>query len=136
MKTIISTNLKHQQAELLCQRLLSESAPPDLIPGTAGSFGEIVKENLEPTVRKAKAQIDQAVNHTSAKIKAWALTHLIGARKLGRRTDLFEKLLHNPVGATNQLVGRMLNMPGYGEEAQKSAAEISKIDDVLGSIQL
>jgi hypothetical protein len=135
MKTILSPGLRLQQAELLCQRLLSESAPPDLIPGTAGSFGEIVKENLEPTVRKAKAQIDQAVNHTSAKIKAWALTHLVEARKLGRRTDLFEKLL-NPVGATNQLVGRMLNMPGYGEEAQKAAVEISKIDDVLGSIQL
>ena len=39
-------------------------------------------------------------------------------------------------GATNQLVGRMLNMPGYGEDAQKAAVEISKIDDVLGSIQL
>ena len=136
MRTILSPSLKLQQAELLCQRLLSESAPPDLIPCTAGSFGEIVKENLEPTVRKAKAQIDQAVNHTSAKIKAWALTHLIEARKLGRRTDLFEKLLHNSVGATNQLVGRMLNMTGYGEEAQKAAVEISKIDDVLGSIQL
>ena len=136
MRKIVSAHLQQRQAELLCQRLLSESAPPDLIPGTVGSFGEIVKENLEPTVRKAKAQIDQAVNHTSAKIKAWALTHLVEARKLGRRTDLFEKLLHNPVAATNQLVGRMNNIESYGEESHKAAVELNKIDDVLGSIQL
>jgi hypothetical protein len=109
----------------------------DMIPGTLSEFGQIVHTNLKPVVAKARANIDNAIKHTSVKIKAWAMEHMMQAQKLGRRTDLFEKLLNDSESATRQLAYHLLGAPP--EIAQKHVSEVmeeKKMDDLLGSIGL
>ena len=136
MKTIISESVQLDLAEALCRRLLSESQNPvvqDLLPGTLSEFGLIVRETLAPTVAKAKADIDRAVKITSAKVKAWAMQHMQIARKLGRKTELFEKLINDPSVAAGKMASHMLGMQ-YGMPAQPK--DIGLKDEVLDSIVL
>ena len=77
MQTLISPQLRQKQAERLCQILLSESSPPDLIPGTAGSFGEIVKEinatlvdRLSTTVKEVSKTLDGIASNLNTTLTA------------------------------------------------------------------
>lgn len=103
---------------------------------------EIVRENLVPVVRNAKSAINGAVKKTSAKIKAWAFEHMQQAQKLGRKTELFEKLINNPEQATEQLAMKLLlgdaahHHTAAIQEKQAEQQEMQKIDDLLGSIGL
>lgn len=109
----------------------------DIVPGTLSEFGQIMHTNLKPVVARAKANIDQAIKHTSVKVKAWAVEHMMQAQKLGRRTDLFEKLINDSESATRQLAYQLLGAPP--EVAHKHVSEVAeekKLDDLLGSIGL
>lgn len=112
------------------------------IPGSMGEINKIITSNLVPTVKAAKSSINAAVQKTSAHIKAWAMEHMVQAQKLGRKTDLFEKLVNDPRTATEQLAMRLL----LGEQAVEHTKHVQqqkaqkdeeqKMDDLLDSIGL
>lgn len=104
-----------------------------MLPDTLHEFGDIVNETLEPIVKKARLEIDRAVKSTSVKIKMWALEHLAIAKKLGRRTDLFEKLINDPIGSTSKIAHRMLSVQTAHPSALTKSGPKS-VDDVLYGI--
>jgi hypothetical protein len=82
----------------------------DTVPGTFREFNAIVQSTIEPHIRKARHEINAAVNEAAMKVKAWAMIHLQQAQKLGRSTELFEKLVNNPTAAVKQLAHSMLGI--------------------------
>ena len=126
--------------EIFISKASANSVSVDLVGGAAGEMHHILQTNLIPTVKAAKSAIDGAVKKTSAKLKAWAIEHLVMAQKLGRRTDLFEKLINNPNQAAEQLAMRLL----LGAEAHRHTAalqerhaeekEMKQMDDILGNL--
>ena len=92
---------------LVAVKFLSTSTN-DVSHETIADFNNLINVNLKPAVHLAKKEIDKAVNATSAKIVAWALEHLRMAKQLGRRTDLFTKLINSPVETTRQLAMSLL----------------------------
>lgn len=126
--------------ELYISKSGEKSISIDLVGWAVGEIHEIINGSLAPTVKLAKAAIDKAVKSTSAKIKAWAVEHMAIAQKLGRRTDLFEKLINNPNLATEQLAMKMLlgkNAHHHTAALQEQHAEekeMKQMDDLLGSL--
>lgn len=110
---------------------LKVEARVEAIPGAMTEIQHIISTNLEPTVKQAKKAIAKAVHETSVKIKAWALTHLAQAQKLGRRTDLFQKLVNDPLSATNQLAAHLMGFPNTIPDAE----EARKVDELLENLK-
>ena len=75
-------------------------------------FHELVRSNLERPVSQAKEVIAKAVAITANKLKIWAMTHLQQAANLGRKTELFEKIINNPVGTATQIANSMMGIRG------------------------
>lgn len=100
-----------------------------LMPGVLGDFNNIIKQNLEPHVKSAKHILDGAVKETAIKIKAWAIEHMTMAQKLGRKTELFEKLINNPNAAIQQLVNTLIGI----KPVEHSKVD-KKLDDLLSSL--
>lgn len=97
-------------------------------------FNKIIRTTIEPHVKEAKASLNKAIVAAASKIKAWAMTHLIQARKLNRRTDLFEKMVNNPEASAKQLA---LSMLGIKEQAVPVVTKEQKqLDDLLDGLVL
>lgn len=103
----------------------------DLPLSSLEDINEIIKSNLKPGVDIARKSVDHAVTVTAAKLKAWAVAHLRQAKQLGRRTDLFEKLINDPHAAALQLAHSMLGITPKPEKEDMRA-----IDDVLENLEL
>ena len=101
---------------------------------TLSDLNTLIMTHLAPKVELAKRQIDEAVNTTATKLKAWAFLHLQQAAKLKRPTALFEKILRDPEAAASQLAREIL-----GEDKApkvKDVEEIQTLDDVLENIKM
>jgi hypothetical protein len=96
-------------------------------------FHTVVSQHLAPAIESARRQIEGAVKVTSAKLRAWALLHLQQAQKLRRPTDLFEKILNDPMAATQQLAQRLmgndLDLTPPKPKAPRSTDDI--LDDLI-----
>ena len=113
----------------------------DVVPGTFEEFNRLVRKSLAPHVQLMKSKLDEAVAAVTAKIKAWGTIHLIQARKLGKRTELFEKLVNNPATAARQIVFAMLDVKSGVPNAEPHVItdpkeEAARIDDVLQTISI
>ena len=108
--------------------IASQSELKDMIPGTLAEFNVIVRQSIEPHVKKAKHEVEAAIKEASNKVKAWAMIHLQQARKLGKNSELFEKLLNNPTAAVRQLAHSMLGAPMRTDE------EVSQVEDILDGV--
>ncbi len=109
--------------------LASPAELRDIVPGTLSEFNQIVKSLIEPHIKNARHEIDTAIKTAAARVKAWAMVHLQQAKKLGKNTILFEKLVNNPTAAVRQLAHSILGAP-----APQAAVEAEKIDDLLSGI--